>query len=126
MKDLKYYTNFYIDNKMTFNGESGHELLIEYLIPIINLNIQAANDDNKNIFIDVGSCVGNYTTNLLKMSQDIISFLYVNNFKAYMISTLGLLPVYGEYWSDIYESNKQWSNVFAINNNNIFKHLNII
>ena len=59
--------------------------------------------------------------------QDIISFLYINNFKTYMISNLGLLPVYGEYWSDIYELNKQWSNVFAINNNNnIFKDFDTV
>ena len=44
MKNLQYYTDFYINNKMTFNGESGHEILIKHLIPIINSNILKTNE----------------------------------------------------------------------------------
>jgi len=65
-----------------------------------------------------------------KPFSDIIKYLDDYNFSSFMISTNGLLPIYGEYFSDIYENNKQWSNVFTINNNilndNVLKTLKIL
>jgi FkbM family methyltransferase len=76
MKDKSYYEKYFISNKQSFLGEEGHENLLKYLIPIINKNILTNNSNNfLNIFIDVGSCVGSYTNNLLKMADKFDNFI---------------------------------------------------
>jgi FkbM family methyltransferase len=70
MNDKSYYENYFLNNKSLFHGEYGHNLLLEILIPLINSNIEN-NNNLLNIFIDVGSCIGDYTNNLLKMQNNI-------------------------------------------------------
>lgn len=73
MKNKEYYENYFITNKNTFAGEEGHQQLLNYLIPLINKNI-SNNNKVLNVFIDVGSCIGEYTNNLSKMANKIDNY----------------------------------------------------
>ena len=46
--------------------------------------------------------------------KDIVDFLSLNGFDIYRIGTKKLIKVNDEYWNDIYEEVKFWSNCFAI------------
>jgi len=73
IKNKEFYENYFITNKNTFTGEEGHQQLLNYLIPFINKNIQKNNE--LNVFIDVGSCIGEYTNNILKMAEKIDNYI---------------------------------------------------
>ena len=45
--------------------------------------------------------------------QDIVNFLDSYNFNTYRIGMRKLLQVNGEFWDDIYERRKFWSNCFS-------------
>jgi FkbM family methyltransferase len=74
MKSKEYYENYFITNKYTFAGEEGHKQLLNSIIPLINKNI-SNNNEVLNVFIDVGSCIGEYTNNLLKMAEKIDNYI---------------------------------------------------
>ena len=46
--------------------------------------------------------------------KDIVDFLSKNDFDTYRIGIKKLFKVNDEYWNDIYEKYKFWSNCFAI------------
>jgi FkbM family methyltransferase len=46
--------------------------------------------------------------------KDIVDYLSLNGFDTYRIGTKKMFKVNDEYWNDIYESFKFWSNCFAI------------
>jgi FkbM family methyltransferase len=76
MKTKEYYENYFINNKTLFHGEKGHSILLEKLIPFIRNENEFENYNTiLNLFIDVGSCIGEYTNNLLKMSEGLDNFL---------------------------------------------------
>jgi FkbM family methyltransferase len=49
--------------------------------------------------------------------KDIVDFLSANGFDTYRIGTKKLIKVNDEYWHQIYEDVKYWSNCFAVNKN---------
>jgi len=49
--------------------------------------------------------------------KDIVDFLSTNGFDTYRIGTKKLFKVNDEYWSQIYDDVKFWSNCFAIKKN---------
>lgn len=76
MKNKLYYENYFIANKNSFLGEMGHQKLLRCLIPLINTNMLSnTNNEVLNIFIDVGSCIGEYTDNLLQMTKTIDNYI---------------------------------------------------
>ena len=49
--------------------------------------------------------------------KDIVDFLSANGFDTYRIGTRKLIQVNDEYWNQIYEDVKYWSNCFAVHRN---------
>lgn len=51
---------------------------------------------------------------IINPMKDIVDFLSVNGFDTYRIGSKKCMKVNDEYWLDIYEQNKFWSDCFAI------------
>jgi FkbM family methyltransferase len=52
--------------------------------------------------------------NIEQPMKDIVNFLSSNGFDTYRIGTHKLIKVNDEYWNDVYEDYKTWSNCFAL------------
>jgi len=69
----------------------------------------------KYIIFECSDCLDDFRgPNLKNPMKDIVDFLSKNGFDTYRIGTKKLFKVNDEYWSDVYERYKFWSNCFAI------------
>tara|TARA_Y100000389_G_scaffold204960_1_gene261273 strand:- start:868 stop:1683 length:816 start_codon:yes stop_codon:yes gene_type:complete len=69
----------------------------------------------KYIIFECSDCLDDFRgPNLKNPMKDIVDFLSKNDFDTYRIGTKKLFKVNDEYWNDIYEKYKFWSNCFAI------------
>lgn len=69
----------------------------------------------KYIIFECSNCLDDFRgPNLKNPMKDIVDFLSKNGFDTYRIGTKKLFKVNDEYWNDVYERYKFWSNCFAI------------
>lgn len=72
----------------------------------------------KYIIFECSDCLDDFRGPYLKNPmKDIVDFLSKNGFDTYRIGTKKLFKVNDEYWNDIYDRYKFWSNCFAIKKN---------
>lgn len=72
----------------------------------------------KYIIFECSDCLDDIRgPNIKNPMKDIVDFLSDNGFDTYRIGTKKMFKVNDEYWSQIYDDVKFWSNCFAINKN---------
>jgi FkbM family methyltransferase len=98
----------------------------DIIIKFINIDIEG-NDTNvikgfekylpktKYIIFEASDCLDDFRGPGIKNPmKDIVDFLSCNGFDTYRIGTKKLIKVNDDYWNDIYENVKFWSNCFSL------------
>ena len=81
----------------------------------------------KYIIFECSDCLDDFRgPGIINPMKDIVDFLSENGFDTYRIGTKKMLKVNDEYWSQMYESVKFWSNCFSLkkDDNIIYKLIN--